>query len=458
MAKGRLNNIEYLSSQSISSASIQTGTFTLIGNTISGLTDPTFPSAAANKNYVDTISSNNAQNYYPSSLGNSLNSSYAGHSGNSDVHFTVLSGLTNVSSATPTSGQSLVFDGTIWKPSTVSGQGAGSLSQLTIDANKYWSDYGISGLGYISSAIISGGHITTTYTPVANNDVLTKQYGDANYGGGSGSTFWVYPQDIEVPRSGTTIKFSGQGGTYVYSGQNTIIISSTTTGGNGTSYWSSQSNGIYYNAGEVKIGPSGQDFGDYRFQVSGGAYLSGNVVFRGNMISGITVPTYNSGVSNKKYVDDMQPVLYIYPANSYVPYSGNSTVYFSGQSGTYIYSSNNTIIISSAVVSSTPYLTFNMETMYISSMQTLTLTKFTCPASDTAKVWQAAIATSSNASVSGLLIEILSGSTSVYSTSANTLQSGSPLATTNGGPTEIRIKYSGTGVQYCTGFMNITVD
>ena len=44
--------------------------------------------------------------------------------------------------------------------------------------------------------------------------------------------------------------------------------------------------------------------GAYNLQVSGETFFSGAVEFAGGEISGLAAPTYNSGASNKKYVDD----------------------------------------------------------------------------------------------------------------------------------------------------------
>jgi len=52
------------------------------------------------------------------------------------------------------------------------------------------------------------------------------------------------------------------------------------------SNWKKGVGGIYY-SGEVSIGHSTFDCGDYNFQVSGDTYLSGTVVFRGTGISGL---------------------------------------------------------------------------------------------------------------------------------------------------------------------------
>jgi len=66
--------------------------------------------------------------------------------------------------------------------------------------------------------------------------------------------------------------------------------------------WTKQAGGIYYDGGEVIVGHSGFDMGDYKLQVSGNAYFSGSVQFIGE-ISGMSDPTYASGVATKHYVD-----------------------------------------------------------------------------------------------------------------------------------------------------------
>ena len=58
MGQGKFYNVGFLSSNSISGGSFLTGDLTINANTISGLIDPTWPSSAASKHYVDTISGN----------------------------------------------------------------------------------------------------------------------------------------------------------------------------------------------------------------------------------------------------------------------------------------------------------------------------------------------------------------------------------------------------------------
>ena len=115
---------------------------------------------------------------------------------------------------------------------------------------------------------------------------------------------------------------------------------------------------------------------------------------------------------------------------------------------------------SSGWVNRMPTMTFDLANVRISAQQYITLTKFKCPPNKKVYLWQAAIANSGCNSVSGLRIELLSGSTIVYATSSATLVEGHPLAVTDGGNTHIRMTYSGstiTGIEYGTGFMNISV-
>lgn len=53
-----IDDLKFISSQNISSTTITTGEFVVWGNTISGLTWPHYPSSAANRKYVDTVSGN----------------------------------------------------------------------------------------------------------------------------------------------------------------------------------------------------------------------------------------------------------------------------------------------------------------------------------------------------------------------------------------------------------------
>jgi len=71
-------------------------------------------------------------------------------------------------------------------------------------------------------------------------------------------------------------------------------------------FWSSQTTtsegSIFYDAGPVVIGESGSIYNDYKFQVFGSSFLSGQVTFIGQ-ISGIAIPEYPSSAVNKEYID-----------------------------------------------------------------------------------------------------------------------------------------------------------
>jgi len=107
-----------------------------------------------------------------------------------------------------------------------------------------------------------------------------------------------------------------------------------------------------------------------------------------------------------------------------------------------------------------PPMTFNVASIAVSAQQNINLVRFTCPPTKRVYLWQAAASDTNGNSVGELYIELLSGSTTVYKTSSNIVQSGLPLASSQGGATEIRFMYSGAsaaGIKYGTGFMNISV-
>jgi len=79
--------------------------------------------------------------------------------------------------------------------------------------------------------------------------------------------------------------------------------------------WNYNSGDLYYN-GKVIIGHENFDLGNYNFQVSGDSYFSGSVTFLGE-ISGISIPTYPSGVSNKSYVDLISGSIITHISNNY---------------------------------------------------------------------------------------------------------------------------------------------
>jgi len=146
-------------------------------------------------------------------------------------------------------------------------------------------------------------------------------------------------------------------------------------------------------------------------KISGGSITTSDLNLVANTISGLIDPTWPSSAANKHYVDN------------------------------------------------TSRMTFSISNIGMSANTEINLTRFDA-GSNNVYVWQAAACGSGGIGISGLKIEILSGSTSVYSTSSATLQQGNPLATTSGGKTIIRFKNSGAGISntvYGTGLMQISV-
>jgi len=115
---------------------------------------------------------------------------------------------------------------------------------------------------------------------------------------------------------------------------------------------------------------------------------------------------------------------------------------------------------------------FNIANVRLLSGQNINVTRFKCPAGTKAYCWQAAACNSGGASTGDLYIEILSGNTqtgnwsSIYKTSAATLQQGYPLGvSTIDSDIEVRFMYSSTSgygsegsqLQYGTAMMQVSV-
>ncbi len=89
-------------------------------------------------------------------------------------------------------------------------------------------DYALQVWGDISGESISGGVIhASSYISTSTGLYASWISGDSSNLGGAGFTPHVYPDSEDITADGSNkIYFSGQGTTYVYSGANTIIISS----------------------------------------------------------------------------------------------------------------------------------------------------------------------------------------------------------------------------------------
>jgi len=149
-------------------------------------------------------------------------------------------------------------------------------------------------------------------------------------------------------------------------------------------------------------------------------------------------------------------------ANGFITTAGISSNIISSQA-----ISTNSLRVANWV---SPPMLFNIANIQLSSNQNINLTTFDLASTETAYIWQASACGSGGTAVSGLSIEMLAGSAlpldgsdTVYETSSQILQTGSPLGSTSAGDhVEIRLKYSGseggaTGIVYGSGFMNISV-
>ncbi|MBE3115281.1 MAG: hypothetical protein IMZ59_07180, partial [Actinobacteria bacterium] len=114
-------------------------------------------------------------------------------------------------------------------------------------------------------------------------------------------------------------------------------------------------------------------------------------------------------------------------------------------------------------------LTYSIANVKVSAQQFIELAKFRCPtntdgSSKKVYIWQAHAANSSQASIHGLFLQVLSGTTNQkirFRTSSATLRQGYPISSTTGGNTTIRFGYSSstmlTGVHFGTAGIQLSV-
>ena len=106
-------------------------------------------------------------------------------------------------------------------------------------------------------------------------------------------------------------------------------------------------------------------------------------------------------------------------------------------------------------------LVFPCPRVTLADTESLVLAQFTLPTGKACKVWKAQIANDAGASVTGLTIEVYDNTNalSVYSTSNNVVQEGTPLATSNTGvEIIIRISNNSGGSVNCQGFVAISIE
>jgi len=230
--------------------------------------------------------------FYPSSLGKGVSSQVlinTLHSANSDIHFTQASittvgtidtGIWNGTDIDPyyvISGEKTLISGVMFSKAYASAQIA-SYESSGFDATQYITS---------SNALSLFADSSTTQSKF----ILTSSYN------ASGA---FYPSSL-----GKSLMSYSSNARSLYAG----------TGA--ASKWRLGAGGIYY-SGEISLGHSGFDIGDYKLQVSGASFFSGSVTFLGE-ISGVAIPTYDSGASSKKYVDNISGAIVSHVLFNYYP-------------------------------------------------------------------------------------------------------------------------------------------
>jgi len=108
-----------------------------------------------------------------------------------------------------------------------------------------------------------------------------------------------------------------------------------------------------------------------------------------------------------------------------------------------------------------PSITFSVANVFISANSNLNLARFNTGSGKNCYIWQANCAGSGGASISGLCIQLLEGTTNKFKTSSSEIVQGNPLGASATGDVEIRMMYSGganlTGGKYGSAFMNVGI-
>lgn len=394
--------------------------------------------------YQGYLFSSNAPNlYYKSSNGNTLNNSYINHSSNTSKHYPssqlkanfYLSSMgyghsSNTGKHYPSSQlkqnyykssmgygisgtlNSHKADSTIHftqsNITTVGTVTTGTIRQGALaSGSQYYSGYGHSGntsvhLSAIDKTDLTDGGQTILHKHKISSSVDILNFNSTNFTNSGlkwNGTYWVSSQ------------LGGGGGTPGGSSGQIQYNKNSTFGGDSNLTWA---------AGVKTLRVIGGLFSSQRISsnsisaygtISANTFQTDNLILNANTISGLIDPVYPSAASNKHYVDKMLP------------------------------------------------LTFSVANIRLSANQNINMARFRTPTGKKCYVWQAGAATSGGISKSKLYVDFLSGSTSIYKTSSNTIQIGSPLAQSSGS-IEIRFMYSGTslsGYAYGSGFMNVSV-
>ena len=414
----------------VSGNSYFSGSVLFRGTGISGIADPTYASGVANKHYVDTISSNAIAKYLHSGV--TLNAVSANTLATAEY-------IRHIGS--PTQYIQFETDGTDWTTLIVA---SGDKSAIRI----------VGGETPAFAADLNSGYDSLT--------LLENAF------------FLQLDDDLKIMADADSVKIAGDGNDVDFITHN------------------SSDNEVIHSDGETGFVGIGQATPAYKLHVDGAisaqAFSGSNLrIGTETTITNIDTDTNLASDSDnvlatqkavKAYVDDISGSIVTwatvtFPASAnyltedeadaiYAP-SSSALNYISGADDTNIASPVSGHILmwdGGDWENKMPSMTFNVANIRLSSQQNINVTRFTCPASKKVYIWQACACNSGGASVGDLYIECLSGTTSVYKTSSSTLQEGNPLGVSNGGNTEIRFMYSGgnaSGIEYGTGFMNISV-
>lgn len=415
-----------------------TTTIVMSAYEISGLSHPSYPSAAARKKYIDDISGNCIWRFPGSSTAITkflASSAFKRNNWNSN--------------AWKNSGLIWNSDLSSWtaKPSGSAG-GITKLSELTIDADKDWNNKAIYNFSYLSGSVDSSS---------------------------SPNGLWLKDED-----SGVVSYFSIYGGLFrIGSNYGGVYNRHITLGGDGA-------NLPYVGINVASPG--------HTLHVSGTTYLSGTTLLKGNTISGLSTPLWPSSATNKKYVDDREVNIEAQIAALSIedmtdvaimtPAEGRVLTWKAGQNAwssqtaqggvTYISSCTDASIsgwTSGQVLTwngsdwsnKYPALTFSVANVRLSANTYLNLTQFNTGAGKSCYVLQASCCNSSCASISGIRVQVLDDNSVIYETSSSTIRQGGPLAKSNAASQmKIRFMYSGShsrfsGYKYGNAFAQVVV-
>jgi len=374
-------------------------------------------------------------------------SGYIGHSSNTDIHYTKtsieLGNLGNVSVPAPTSGNSLIWNGSSWVDGVVSGQTSISNTAnyqagwaLVSTQSKITHNFGTT--PQIVGITPSGGEMFG-YSVSYDNQFITVYLSVEGkhcvnwFAGGPNSEdldFYVNPQNVQISKNDSNrLYFSGQNGTYVYSGANTIIISSS-TGGASTIEDLTDVAEMTPADGEALI------WVDTQSKWSSQTVSTSDVAW-----SGASEFYAVSSLVNSNTLHSSNSSIHLTGISS--PLSGQIPVYGADQSN-------------ATWQNVYPPMTYSIPNTFIASNQKWIMGKFSTPSDKSAYVIQSYCGNEDGESIGDLSVQMLSGTTIKFSNSSNILQQYSNPSSSKGN-LEFRLVYSGASNPSDTQYANCLI-